>query len=158
MTFNADEFLSQTTDAAMQDKMVLVPEGEFIAAIGDGPNDLNAETFQGTKDPTKTFVRLTIFWNILDEQVKKTLGRESVRVRQQFILDMEDGRLGTGPDQNVRLGAIRTALGLNSPGMAFSIGMLRGKGPARVKVKHRPDEKDNSIKYAEVTRVSPMSA
>lgn len=153
MQFNAEDFLNQTTEAAMQDKWTEVPEGEYLASIGDGPNDLSVESIQGKKDPSKSYPRLTLFYSIIDEVLKKKLGKESIRVRQQFLLDMDDtGRLAFGVDQNVRLGQIRAATGLNTPGQAFSLGMLKGRGPVRIKVKQRTA--DDGQKYSEVTAVA----
>lgn len=140
----------------MQDKWTEVPEGEYLAAIGDGPNDLQVESIQGKKDPTKSYPRLTLFYYIIDEALKAKLQKESIRVRQQFLLDMEEGRLAFGTDQNVRLGQIRGALGLNAPGQAFSLAMLRGRGPVLVKVKQRLG--DDGTKYSEVTAVAPPKA
>ncbi len=155
MLFNAEDFLNQTTEAAMQDKWTEVPEGEYAASIGDGPNDVTVEGIQGKKDTSKTYPRLTIYYSIIDEVLKQKLGKESIRVRQQFLLDMDDtGRLAFGVDRNVRLGQVRAATGLNNPGMAFSLGMLKGKGPVRVKVKQRTA--DDGQKYSEVTAVAPM--
>jgi hypothetical protein len=151
--FNAEDFLNQTTEATMQDKWTEVPEGEYLAQIGDGPNDLTVEGIQGKKDPTKTYPRLTLFYYIIDENLKAKLGKSSIRVRQQFLLDMdENGKLATGADQNVRLGQIRAAVGLNSPGQAFALSMLRGRGPVRAKVKQRLA--DDGQKYSEVSAVA----
>lgn len=153
--FNAEDFLNQTTDAVMQDKWTEVPAGEYLAKIGDGPNDVTVEGIQGKKDPTKTYPRLTIYYYIIDETLKAKLQKESIRVRQQFLLDMdENGKLAAGPDINVRLGQIRAALDLNNPGMAFSLGMIRGRGPVRVKVNQRTG--DDGQKYSEVTAVAKV--
>lgn len=151
--FNPDDFLNQQTEESMQDIFVPIPEGEYTAMVGDGQDDVKFDTFNAKDDPSRQFYRLTLWWIILDDNLKAQLNRQVLRVRDQFLVDVKDGKLATGPDTNVRLGARRTALGLNEPGQAFSLNMLRGKGPARIKVIHEPNPKEPREKFASVGRV-----
>ena len=87
--------------------------------------------------------------------INQELGRDEITVRDQFLLDVNaDGQLDTGPDRNVYLGSRREAVGLNDG--AFSPAQFRGAGPALIRVTHRSNDKDPSIKYAEVSRVVPL--
>ena len=87
----------------------------------------------------------------------KLLQRDKIRVRDQFFLDIDPitGQLKNGPEDNVSLGQRREALGLNGVG-AFSPSMLRGAGPAMVKIVHRPDDRDPTRKYAEIGRCARL--
>lgn len=155
--FNAEAFLEQTTEAAMSTSMTVCPEGEYMARVGSEPGDVKAESIQGKKDPTKTYVQVTLMWEILDENVKAALKREKLTVRDRFFVDRDSvtGMLAVGPDVNVTLGARRAALGLNTDA-PFNIGMLRGAGPAMIKVKNTSDERDKTRKYAEVERATAL--
>jgi hypothetical protein len=156
--FNAESFLEQTTGAAMATSMTVCPEGEYLARIGDEPDAVTATSIQGKKDPTKTYVQVTVLWEILDENLKATLKRTSIKVRDRFFVDIDPVTklLAVGPDVNVTLGARREALGLNSDA-PFSIGMMRGKGPAMVKVVNTTDERDKTRKYAEIARATRLA-
>lgn len=151
--FDPEALLNVQTDYIMPTFLPPVPEGEYSARIGDGPDDVTVESFKGKKDPTKTYYQATLQWYILDEGVKQQLGRESVRVRQRFFIDLDPatGAFLEGQDKNVALGAAREAVGLNQG--AFSLAMFKGQGPALIRVTQRADEKDPKIKYAEVSRV-----
>lgn len=156
--FNAEAFLEQTTESAMATSMTVCPEGEYMARIGSEPGDVTATSIQGKKDPTKTYVQVTLMWEILDENVKSQLKRETLKVRDRFFVDIDPttGMLATGPDVNVTLGSRRTAVGLNTDA-PFNIGMMRGAGPCMVKVKNTTDERDKTRKYAEIDRATPLS-
>lgn len=159
MDFNADQFMNTSIDSAMPTSLPPVPEGEYLARIGSEQDDVKVEAITGTKDPTKTYVRITLQWDILDEVLKQSLGREKVRVRDQFFLDVDPvtKQLLIAEDKNIALGARRAALGLNEPGQAFSFNQLRGAGPAHIKVKQTSDKDDPSRKYSEVARVAPAN-
>jgi hypothetical protein len=61
-----------------------------------------------------------------------------------------------GKGKNVSLGRLREATGLNEKGRPFGFRMLVGQ-MARVRVKHRPDNKNPEIVYAEVDAVTKPS-
>ena len=155
MTFNAEDFLSQSVEGPMSTRIAPVPEGEYEATIGSEQNDVSVEMIQGRKDPAKQYPRLTLLWKIRNQPINQELGRDEITVRDQFLLDVNaDGQLDTGPDRNVYLGSRREAVGLNDG--AFSPAQFRGAGPALIRVTHRSNDKDPSIKYAEVSRVVPL--
>jgi len=153
MTFNAEDFLSQSVDAPMATRMTVVPEGEYQAFIGNEADDVAVMAIQGRKDPTKTYPRLTFLWKITGQPINQELEREVITVRDQFLLDIDEntGQLATSGDRNVSLGARREAVGLNDG--AFALSQFRGAGPALIRVTHRSDPRDPSIKYAEVSLV-----
>lgn len=157
--FNAEAFLEQTTSSAMSTQMTVCPEGEYRARVGSEPGDVKAESIQGKKDPTKTYVQVTLMWDILDENLKASLKRDTVKVRDRFFIDIDPvtGLLAVGPDVNVTLGARRAALGMNTDA-PFSIGMMRGAGPCNVTVKNTTDERDKTRKYAEIGRAVARAA
>jgi hypothetical protein len=152
--FDLDAFMSTTIDSPMATYNPPAPEGEVLARVGDAQDDLKVESIQGKKDPTKTYVKITMMWDVIDEAYKLAAGRDKIRVRDSFLLDTENGQLKTGPEANVALGSRRAALGLNDG--SFNINMLRGAGPAMIRISHRADPNDNSRKYAEVSRVAPL--
>lgn len=152
MTFDAEAFLSQSVSGPMSTALRQVPEGEYRASIGMEADDVKIEMIQGKKDPTKTYPRLTLLWKITNEAVNSELERETITVRDQFLLDMDsNGLLDTAEGRNVALGQRRAALGLNDG--AFALSNFRGAGPALIRVTHRSNPNDPSVKYAEVSRV-----
>ena len=154
MTFDATAFMNQTVEGPMATFVAPPPEGEFMARVGSEEDDVKIDTFAGKKDPSRTFVRMTLVWDIIDENLKAQLQRDKIRVRDQFFLDIDPitGQLKNGPEDNVSLGQRREAVGLND-GSPFSIPMFRGRGPAMLRIRHRANDKDPQIKYAEVARV-----
>jgi hypothetical protein len=156
--FDAASFMEQTYDDANATNFTPVPEGEYQARIGTEENDVSVAAFQGTKDPTKTYIRLTLMWEIIDEALKAQMDRDTVRVRDQFILDIDEstGGLAFGADKNVALGQRREALGLNDPGQPFSFAMFRGAGPAIIRITQRSDKDNPDRKYNDVKSVTAM--
>ena len=152
--FDLNAFLDQTIDTPMATRMQLVPEGEYLARVGGEPDDIKVESIQGRKDPSKQYVRLTLMWDIIDENLRTHLGRDKIRVRDQFLVDTDQitGQLKTGKEDNISLGQRRAALGLNEG--VFSISMFRNAGPALIKITHRPNQDDPSRPYPEVSRVT----
>ena len=146
MSFDAEAFMNATTDTPMATALPVIPEGEYLARVGGEPDDVKLNSIQGKKDPTKTYVQLTLMWDVIDEAVKSALGRNSIKVRDQFFVDFDNGTLATGPDKNISLGSRRAALGLNDG--AFNLNQLRGAGPAMIRVTHTTN---NGSTYANVT-------
>lgn len=147
--FDPNKFLSETVTEPMESRMSPVPEGEYPAII----EDVDLREVRGYDH----LVGLDLTWRITDENIARELGRDTVTVRQSMLLEVDSsGGLATGPGKNIKLGAVREAVGQNEPG-AWAIGNLKGAGPALVRVRHRPDKNDPETVYSEVVRVGKIT-
>ena len=145
--FNPEEFLDQQVTEANATKIIPVPVGEYPAII----KSIKPRAWAKKDDPTVNGVALDIVWSIEDADVKAALARDEVNCKQGIMLDTDDsGKLATGAGDNVGLGRLREALGLNVPGEAFSFNMLIGRS-ALVAVTHRANGEEV---YSEVSRVA----
>lgn len=132
-------------------------EGDFRAVLDDGEKWLQWRDGDSTRNLSPQVVFL---WSILDEGVRKELGRDKVIVPQNIWLDTtESGQLDTAEGKNVQLGRLLDVAGLNngSGTLGERIQKLRGAGPFTVKVGQRADKNDPTVKYAEVRRVSKLA-
>ncbi len=124
-----------------------VPEGEHLGLIDDFK--IRAVTTERGEVPV-----MDIYWMVPDEDLKKQLHRDKVIVKQSIWIDLnDDGSIAVGPNQNVGLGRLRAALGMNGKGFSFQ--KLRGAGPARIFVTHERDKKNPDDVYGKVMRVVP---
>lgn len=123
MSIDTAQFLSMTTDEALDTKITPCPPGEWQAMIGD----IEIADYQ-RKDGT-TGYRLVVPWEIQDEGVKSELGRDTVKVTDSIFLDMNaDGTaLDMSKGKNIGLGRLREALGQNTPGEPWGPAMLQGQ-------------------------------
>lgn len=157
--FDADAFLNQTVDAPMSTSITPCPEGEYkmmISTEGDITSWFGEAKWE-KNGVSHSAATCTIPVEILDDAVRQKLGREKVTSRIKMFLDMTpDNRLDTSEGKNVRLGALRAALGQNDS-TGWNFGKLRGAGPFIGRVTQRSDAKDPSIKYDEVSRVSKLA-
>jgi len=136
-SFDPNTFLNQQFDESNDTKVTPCPVGEYLALA----EKVDIKTWS-SKDGSSSGIKLEIVWDVQDENVKQLLGKDTVRVRQQQMLDTTDtGALDFGKGKNVGLGRIREALDLNKPGEPFSFGMIQGR-MATVKVSHRASGED----------------
>lgn len=151
-TFNPEEFLNTQVDTSFDTKRTPIPErDDYIAVIGSGEKDVLPRV-------AKDRVILDITWEILDDALKASLRLPRITVRQSVFLDLdENGKLAKGTNANVQLGRVRDALGQNQPGQAWSPRLLKGAGPAKLKVGQRPDDKDASVIYNDVLAVTKLA-
>lgn len=145
--FDPESFMNQTVEGGFETRTTPAPEGEHLAVIDDW----------GAKAPVrvaKTSVVFDIPWKILDGELAKSMGlKGNFVVRQGVFLDIDDnGRLEKGPNKNVALGKVREAVGQNNV-EHWSMQMLKNAGPAKIRIKHRLDDKDPTIVYADVQMV-----
>lgn len=148
-TFDPDAFLNESVDGAMSTSMEPVPEGEYLAVVSSGDKALQVRQTQ------KGGTILDITWEIQDHELSEKLGRQVVTVRQSVFLDMTpQNTLDRGKGKNVQLGKIRAALGQNDPTKPWNIPMLKGAGPATIKVGQRPDPNDEATIYNDVKGVT----
>ncbi len=156
--FNLEQFMNSAVDPNAT-SFEVCPEGEFKMMIDSDPKQLDPKEMQGISAKTGNPYH---FWQwelnciVLDEAVKKKLGRERVTVRARVNLDLSDaGMLETGPNKNVTLGQLRDALGQNKPGWKPSD--ILGAGPFIGRVKHTANKDNPEIKYADVSRFGKVT-
>lgn len=149
MSFDPNTFLNATFDEQNDTKVIPVPAGEYLALA----EKVDVKSWS-SKDGSSSGIKLEIVWDILDDNVKALLGRDTVKVTQQQMLDLTDtGALDMGKGKNIGLGRIREALDMNTPGQPFSFGMIQGR-MAKVIVSHRAVGEDI---YAEIKKVAKAS-
>lgn len=160
ITFDADAFMNNNVDAPMATALQSVPEGEYVALVGDFDSTalktINYNDKQG--HPVQRPV-LEIPFLIQNDELKAKLGREQVTHRETYWLDFVPGTatLDTGPDKNVRLGQLRACLGQNSAGTPWAPSMLRNMGPIRIVIKTTSDKRDPEKKYTNITKYAKIS-
>lgn len=154
-TFDAAAFEQMTIEQANETKSTPVPEGDFEANI-DSVRIKSIAISKGDRAGQEVPI-LEITWHIRDDdgKLKKELNRDKVTVRQDLWLDVtESGALAFGPNNNVALGRVRQAVGLNKPGKPFTFKMLEGQGPAMI---HVSQEHRDDLTYNRVTRVQEVA-
>lgn len=148
-TFDPDSFLNEAVDGALATTFEPIPEGEYLAVISSGEKAITV------RQTEKGSTILDISWEIQDAELAETLGRTTLSVRQSIFLDMTpNNTLDRGKGKNVTLGRVRAALGQNDPSKPWSFGMLKGAGPAMIKVGQRSNPQDDSIIYNDVKAVT----
>jgi hypothetical protein len=155
--FDAKAFLNQTVNTPMATRITPPPEGEWTMIIS---TTIPLEEWFGEaewKDKAtgqmRTQATCKVPMEITDERAKALVKRDRIVVYYDMFLDLDkNGHLDTGEDKNVRLGALREALGQNTtPG--WTMQNLWGAGPFIGKVAHKTDEKRDDV-FAKVTRVA----
>lgn len=142
--FDTDALLEATVTEANETSFTPIPEGEYTGIIEDVK----------VRNPKEGVTFLDIVWNLDEPELAQRMNRDKVTVRQSVFLDVADGKIASGPNQNVDLGRVREAVGQNQPGKPWSPAMLRGAGPAKVMVSQRPDKDDPSKVYSDVKKVA----
>lgn len=121
---------AQQTEANSTVK-IPIPAKEHLAVI------TAVDIRSGNKDG-KDWSFLDVTYDIDDPEVKALLGRDKVQLTQGVGLEFTaQGGLDYSKGRNVRLGRLREATGLNTPGQPFSFRMLVGK-PVKIVVSHSP--------------------
>lgn len=144
--FDPQAFLDSSVTEANDTKVIPVPMGDYLGVI-----EKIVPRQWTSKDHTSSGLALDITWIVEDEDVKAFLGRDTVTVKQGLMLDvLPSGQLDMSKGKNIGLGRLREAVGLNTPGQAFSFQQLPGM-MAKVSVKHRLVEDDT---FAEVKAVT----
>jgi hypothetical protein len=141
--------MQQTIDEVFDDQPTLIDANEYDNAYIK-PGSL--KFYDGTRDDGSPWRMISFYWTIDNPEQKEKTGLESPGAGQSFFLDLAaDGKsLTSGPNRNVKLGAVRKALG--QEGAPWNFAMLEGAGPARVKVIHSNDKNGNP--RAEVVAVT----
>ena len=140
--FDPSVFENQQFNDANDTTYVAIPAEEYVGMV-------KSKKFRSEKG----YTILDLVWVIDDAAVKELTGMKEPTVRQSIFLDVTpSGGLDFGKGKNVKLGRLREATGLNTPGQPFSFGMLEGR-PARLAIKHRIDGKDTYAEVKEVTKL-----
>lgn len=149
-SFDPNVFLNQEVAGANETKFTPVPEGEYKAYI----DDLGMDEFEGQPILVVTYAILD-----QDDKLKKLLGLEKPTVVDRVFLDTnDDGSIAFGPNKNIRLGAMREAVGQNDPKKKWNFNMLRGMGPVLLKIAHRFHKVTGEGPFANVNRVVKAAA
>lgn len=144
--FNTADFINAQFNEANDTRFPQVPNGEYTATIR-GPYGDEKATHIKTTD--KGHVILQVVWDIDDETLKASLGLKTLSARQSIFLDMTpQGGLDFGEYKNSRLGLLRTAIGLNEKGKAWSFNDFIGR-PAKVMVR-KDGEYTNVVSVAKL--------
>jgi len=144
--FNPDLFEAQVVEDANETNRTPIPAGMYSATI----DEYKFEEVD-TKAGKRVILRVT--WEIYDDELRQSMGRDKITVRQDIWLDVEGGSLKFGANQNIGLGRLRAALGQNTPGKAWGFHNLSGAGPVNIEIAHRHDKNDETLVYDEVKRV-----
>lgn len=134
--FDPDLFMQETVDGSNDTVYPTIPAGEYLGVIDD-------VKIRRTEKDGKYFYPTDVTWTLVNppQKVLDDLGRDKATVRQSVFLDLTDsGSIDLGKGKNIQLGRLREALDLNGSG--FTLGKLKGAGPAKLQVSLKPD-KDN---------------
>ena len=134
-TFDPVAFEAMVIDEANETASTPVPEGTYMGLIDS--TKIKAITPSKGQNAGQSVPILEVTYVLADDdgKLKRLLNREKVTVRQDLWLDVNDqGGLSFGPNQNVQLGRLRDACGMNKPGKAFGFKMLEGQGPLEIAV------------------------
>lgn len=134
-TFDVNAFENTVIEESNETKTTPVPEGTFPGLV-DSQRIKTIKVKNGPREGQELPI-LEVTYELTDDdgKLKEVLNRDKVTVRQDIWLDINDsGGLAFGPNQNVALGRLREATGLNAPGRPFSFGMLEGQGPVMIHV------------------------
>ncbi len=144
--FDAGLFLNTTVDTALQTKSDPIPIGPYRAVI----KDLGFRTGSSEKGP---WIAMDVSYSLDAPDVATKLNRKELTARQSGFITLDsNGKIASGPNQNVWVGKIFEAVGMNKPGV--TIGQLKGAGPLQVMIGHRPNKDDATIVYDEVKSVA----
>lgn len=150
--FDPNAYLNLTTDSPFETRFTPIPENEYPATI----DDVKMRVIE-MKDKSQRLIA-SLSWSVLDDALKTSLNMSKILVRQDVFVDLTPtGAFDTDKNKNIDLGRVREAVGQQDV-RPWSIAMLRGAGPAKIKVTQRPDEKDETKIYNDVKAVTRLAA
>jgi len=153
MDFNPEELLHSGMNEASSTNIIPVPLGDWEGTLGK-PSFRQAVIKKGERiGDTMTFMDINISFHDNPEVVEECK-RPKPSVRHSIILTLSEDGSGISEEEgeNVDLGRLREACGMNEPGEDFTPAMLEGQRVV-IAIKHVPDEKDSDIIYANVKAV-----
>lgn len=150
--FDANDFLTSYNESVLDDKVLLLPEGEYNVQIGMGDEDMKINKGEKQQDDgsVRPWAQLSLRLEVLDPsgEIEKKIFRKPM-ITYSFFLDLtSNGKPDYSKQKNVRLGALLTATNNNRPG--WTPAGLRGK-VFKVRVAHVKGMGDG--KRAEVVSV-----
>lgn len=111
--FDSSELMNQQFEANAT-KRTPLPVGETTAQISK--MEIKDGVSEKPGKPKTPWARLDCTLEITDPEYLKGVGDGNQQKAVAFLgimLDMQDGKIATGPDKNVRLGKLREACGVN---------------------------------------------
>lgn len=145
--FDPSTLLNASYEESLDSRYTPVPEGEFNAVV----SKVEIREVSTKNGPGMV---LDVTWKIDDDGVREATSLAEPSVRQGIFLDLtSSGGLDFSKGKNIRLGALREALGQNEPGKPWTFNSLVGQ-VAKVQVKHRVSDDGNV--NADVKRVAAL--
>lgn len=105
-----DSWKTRAFDVTLPTTYTPHPEGEFVQTI----TGYSLEELGKDKIPA-----LKVTWLSEDPRATEAMGGRAVELSQTVWLKFTDGQLASGPNENVVLGNLLEACGLNRPGWYF---------------------------------------
>lgn len=141
-----------SVEGSQDTKLTPVPLGDWDGILGK-PTFRQAEIKKGERaGEIMTFMDIMVY--IDNDEVREITHREKPALRHSIILTLIDGMISSEPGDNIDMGRLREACGLNDEESDFTPSMLENQ-PITVSVKHRPDPEKADTIYAEVKGVRP---
>ena len=148
--FDPTALLDATIDTPMEKRPPL-PVGDYTAVIGD----ITGRTFQGKKDPTKTYTAWDVNLTLqIPFEIQQQLGLATgeMKTSDSIMLDLTpQGTIDNTPGKNGRLRMYREAVDMNKPGDSFSARKMQGQ-VVLVRVEHEEYNGEIRDKVAKVAR------
>lgn len=148
--FDPKTFAQMTFDQANSTKVTPVPAGDQPATL----SRYEIAAWSSREDPTKNGLKMNVFFDCDSADVKEHTKRDTNIVRYEFFLDTNEVGLDFGEGKNVKLGRLREALDLNTPGVPFTFDMMVGRR-ALVRVAHRATDTGDLV--AEVKSLAKLA-
>lgn len=149
-SFDPNVFLSQELSGANETKFTPIPEGEYKGYI----DDLGMDEYEGQPILIVTYALMDN-----DGKLGQLLNSDKPTVQDRLFLDMDAaGNIAFGPNKNIKLGALREAVGQNDPKKKWNFNMLRGAGPVLMKISHTYKKSTGEGPYSRIDRVVKAAA
>lgn len=151
--FDPEAFVQQQQEVALDDKYTPIPENTYRGIIINDADNVNRQIRvremtikKGPREGESAYV-LDVPVKLDAPEVEEAHGKVA---RYSAFLDInEAGALESGPNRNVQLGMLRSAVGQNDAAQPWKPLDLEGQ-LLTVKVEH-----DKEGKYANITEVAP---
>lgn len=160
--FDVNQFLETTHKGQLDTTFVLPPEGDYRAQTTDKITSRSGIIGPDKDRAGEAWANFELQWELLDENLRKTLNMPHVYVRQGVMVDLDQQTwlkskqvvIDWGINKNMRLKRLLDATGLNKL-KEFSINMLKHQQGYVTVVHRRVDGFDDVM--AEVSRVASVS-